>query len=383
MMKVQDAAKFFRSVLAATALAAGMAVSTQAGPYSATIGKFDFTYLIQGDDFRIKPLQVFDDGERTYFQFRSDAPIPAILDATGQKVFTPYKEGPYIVVNGRPRDFVLALGLSRATAVHADVASGAQPRPDVGRAPAGPAMISTRYTQPARYDAGDATASSYAAPVRGDVVEWQEQGRTQDQPVLFAKGSATLSKAARDGIESLARRIDADTKIVVIGRDDPSQKDGLAEQRALALRNALTGAGVPRDSIRLQIGVEFGDPIKSGKSYLYASSLRWTQSRALRDVAQERPAGQVAAAARAVSPAQRFDIRAADYELAVSLQRWASNTGYELVWDAEPVKVDGASMVEANDMVDAVKKVVGELRRMGYPVKAQAYSDRVIRITKG
>jgi hypothetical protein len=42
------------------------------------MGGYDFSYQAIGDQ-RVKPVQVFDDGRNTYFQFRSGEPIPAIF----------------------------------------------------------------------------------------------------------------------------------------------------------------------------------------------------------------------------------------------------------------------------------------------------------------
>jgi LysM repeat protein len=62
------------------------------------------------------------------------------------------------------------------------------------------------------------------------------------------------------------------------------------------------------------------------------------------------------------------------------MQRWAKASGYELVWDAMEVKLTGTSTVQAGDFLAAVKRVVGDLQKLNYPVSPQLYSDRVVRI---
>jgi outer membrane protein OmpA-like peptidoglycan-associated protein len=372
-----------RNVAVATAFLAFAATATPAGlQTSASIGRYDFAYLPQGDA-RVKPLQVFDDGEKTYFQFRTDGPVPAIFAGYGREMLLPYRDGPYVVVAARPREFTLALGLAQATVVHADVAAGAQPR--IGD-PRGDSVLShPGLLQPARYDAGNAMQSSYATPLRGDVIAWQDTGRSVEQPVLFAEGSAALSKSVRSALPRLAARIGPDTQVTVIGRDDASLKEDLAQKRASELRKALIAEGVPSANIRTQVGVEVGDPVSSGGKMLWASTIRWnapapreqTAERYLPQPTSESQRGQVAVA---VPTTPKFELKADDGTIGAAMQRWAKASGYELVWDAMEVKLTGTSTVQAGDFLAAVKRVVGDLQKLNYPVSPQLYSDRVVRI---
>ena len=77
-----------------------------------------------------------------------------------------------------------------------------------------------------------------------------------------------------------------------------------------------------------------------------------------------------------------FDITLADRDIAVSLRRWARASGYDIVWDVGWLApVNGALRVDAPSFLDAVKQVVAGLRAQGYPVRAQAYADRIVRFT--
>ena len=42
------------------------------------VGHYDFSYQAAGDN-RVRPVQVFDDGKSTFFQFRAGEPVPAIF----------------------------------------------------------------------------------------------------------------------------------------------------------------------------------------------------------------------------------------------------------------------------------------------------------------
>lgn len=74
-------------------------------------GAYDFAYQSVGDA-RVKPVQVFDDGRTTYFQFRAGEAVPAIFAETqaGPVLLMPSAEGPYIKVPSTPRHFTLKMG---------------------------------------------------------------------------------------------------------------------------------------------------------------------------------------------------------------------------------------------------------------------------------
>lgn len=412
--RIQNTSAHLRTIAIAVMLSAVGSTATTLDSSTSAVGRYDFAYVTQGNA-RVKPLQVFDDGDRTYFQFRSDAPIPAIFAGNGHEMLLPYREGPYVVVNARPREFTLALGLARGLVAHAAVISGAQPRAAVSSWSSPEAGGAASLMQPARYDAGNATLSSYATPVRGDVIEWREQGRPVEQPIAFRLGSAELLKPVRDALPTVAGRIGSDSRVTVIGREDASGKEGLAESRARALRDALIAAGVPARNIVMQIGVETGEPVRQGRTTLVASTVRWTPSRAPREItspgegsyataaaptplssnAQEllrqRAAAGDAVARRtlaswrpdAAPQAQQgpFSVSRSDGDIGTSLQRWGKSAGYEVVWEATKAPVTGDALLYAPDFLGAVKQVVASLQQAGYPLKAQVYTDRVVRIS--
>ena len=412
---MKAAAPIARIALAAMVMAtAGNAPSLAAT--STTFGGFNFGYLVSGVGRIQPPIQIFDDGVgKTYFQFRVGQTVPAIFSATGE-LLVPTAEGPYHWVSSLARDFTLVLGEARLRVRHSSVPAGVVdpllPLPGA----AGAAEVAARNTR-------DLTQSSFAAPVRGDVIEWRKEGRPVEQPVLFVKGSRDMAKDVRAAIARLGVKIGETTKVVVVGREDQSMKEGLAEGRAKALRDALVDAGVPRENIATQIGAEIGAPTGKGKSQLVASTIRWTpvtvvaapepqrrpaQAHAPASVqlppplpalalpaalAQATPAASAPVAeagkgASVVSPAlpapvshlQSYDIRARDGSAADAIGRWASAAGYELVWEAPRPAID--MHVEAANFLDAVKHAMANLKRAGYPVKAIAYSDRVVQVIK-
>lgn len=73
---------------------------------------FDFAYQVQGEP-RIAPLQVFDKGDKTYFQLRQGMSVlPAFFAVTtaGQILIQPEKEGQYLVIPRVEKQWALRLG---------------------------------------------------------------------------------------------------------------------------------------------------------------------------------------------------------------------------------------------------------------------------------
>lgn len=81
---------------------------------SANPDKYNFHYTISGDAFDIEPLQVFDDGEFTYFKFKDiNAELPAIfkINADQTEALINYRiSGGYLVVEQVTSRYTLRRG---------------------------------------------------------------------------------------------------------------------------------------------------------------------------------------------------------------------------------------------------------------------------------
>jgi len=96
------------------ALASGVALAQRAGQAThgaAARSQYDFTYRVEGDR-RVAPVQVFDDGQRTYMQFRVGQLPPAIFTGAPHeaRLAAVAWQGGYAVVSGTARDFTLRIG---------------------------------------------------------------------------------------------------------------------------------------------------------------------------------------------------------------------------------------------------------------------------------
>lgn len=338
-------AVFVRTFCAALLMAiGGNALSL---PGKRFVGRFDFGYAIRGDR-PARPAQVFDDGGgKVYFEARPNQPMPAVFAGHELALLVLQPEGQYFSARTSATEFTLVLGGARATVRRGGTALGEE---TVTPQEPGPRMLASAGP-------GLTGGVDYEPPT-----DRTSRRVRHEQPVVFAPGSATLRPEVLEALSVLVLRIGPDTAISAIGRNDAGAHDALATQRAQSLRNALLARGVAPADVRM-----VDDDGDDHEPHPHASSLRWTST--------EQTRGPTAVAA-----APSFEITPSDRDIAVSLRRWARDSGYELAWDVDWVApVNGAMRVEASSFTDAVQQVVAGLRAQGYPVQARVDADRVVR----
>lgn len=129
---------------------------------------------------------------------------------------------------------VLAVGLALGIGIHKSRGSA----PSAGAA---------TVTAPA------ATAAAAAAPVGDDASVVVENGVVK---FYFASGKADLAAGALDALGEAIAAAKAGKKLVLSGfhdtTGDPAFNAELAKQRAIAVRNALVGAGVAEGALELK-----------------------------------------------------------------------------------------------------------------------------------
>lgn len=402
---------------------------------STALGRYSFDYALMGDG-RSRPIQVFDNGEKTYLQFPKGVDIPAFFSVDGSHHFVPGQEGPYITIDGVPRDFVAQMGLSRTRITHANLATTAvQTSPSAKavlppvQAPAraagvqlasiAPVAIGSRLSESARVP-NSWMDNSYAQPRRGDEVVWTggASAKQHERAVHFVHGKAKLTREGTRALSELARAIDGAVAITVVGRDDDSDKEGLGEARARVLTEALVRGGVQRELIREKTAASNDAAVvRKGKDTLVASVVRWVdavpvQARAaeptgrqvpaaqldlarqlaeglispsdalerIRKLVPRDPAQQSAAPQVAEKPAAgKWEIRQGDGTLEGMLQRWGNASGWKVLSKGAPeVRINGAAEFESPEFIKAAEYAVAQAKQAGYRIKATAYSNKVL-----
>lgn len=395
---------------------------------SARVGSYDFSYFLSGDA-RAKPVQVFDDGRNTYFQFRAGEAVPAIFSAPNgvPQLLVPTQEGPYVRVPEMHGRFLLQVGRAQANVVHA----GAEQRPDAppvavvgangltvpyagGAVPGGGRLVASLEPVPMDLSAPQALdRNSYATPTKGDQVYWSERSSRAEHSIGFARSAWLLSRDAQRAVLRVAQDAAPSARFTVVGRDDDSYKEGLERARAEAIRNALVKAGIDSGRISVQTGV-----MKAGqKGPMWESTL-------IVETPQAAPVMQMAPAPRAptsVNPAlasnveslvragvldraqaeallaryrpaaepvtkvapvvRSFAMRKSDESIDKMLQRWAQDAGWKVLWQGAPaIRITGDADIDRPDFIQAADLVVKQVNAAGYRLKATAYSNNVLQI---
>lgn len=406
---------------------------------SARVGGYDFGYFVSGDA-RAKPVNVFDDGRNTYFQFRAGEAVPAIFAARGgsPQLVVPTQEGPYVRVPEVHGRFVLQVGRAQVNVIHA----GGE-RPDAPQITAvAPSGMTTPFTgqgsvqaggrlvaslTPVPMAMGDEQAldrNSYATPVKGDKVYWQERTEQIEHSIGFVRGGYVLSRDAQRALSGIAQRAAPSARFTVIGRDDDSYKEGLERARADALREALVKAGIPGDRITVRTGVaqaahkgKLWDSTLIVETQQRAPAMRVTptapsvgqgpganpavasnlealvrsgvldSSQAAALLARYQPAARLPAlpAPPALeAPEGGWTISAADKTVSGAVRRWAQALRYQLVWDA-PAQMDapiaGEARLDGQNISEALDHLVRGLNEKGYALEVTIYANRVIRFS--
>lgn len=424
--------------LAIAALISLVALAPVHGSSPDRVGAFDFSYQSSGDS-RVRPAQVFDNGKSTYFQFRAGEEVPAIMDVSkgGAVLLVPEFEGPYVRVPGVGSAFVLKLGLGVGKVTYVGDGRAAAPAADPT------AAVNSQREQAAaqrlmaastRIQGGadqnmieapprpiDLTVDSYATPLRGDRVQWTTTpAASPELEVPFVKGNSALGPAATKIVRAFGVASKEAQKIIVKGIDDSSYKEGLAEQRAKAITDILVGAGIPKERVSVELSaiprsgavaqgvvgatlVSYSSKpidthlVKAGQAplpvadksveavvrQLKEGQITPAQAAAALDMARQNTGGSdLSKEAPAVLTAE-WAIKLSDQTFANMIKRWGDGSGWRVVVKGAPeIRITGDDVIRRPDFLQAADFAVSQAKKAGFPVKAVAYSNNVLLLTK-
>lgn len=346
-------------------------------------GRYDFEYSIVADP-RVRPIQVFDDGTSTFFQFGKTDTLPAVfrVSSKGPELMTLQFEGPYLKASGVAAEYLIRLGSANGSVVYTKpgrfqpVAAPANPPPSQWTPAARAAMPLSRAME--EQGAIALEANSYATPVKGDRMAWTTgAAKTDEISITFPAGSSKLTSDQLRKIKALAVRVQGQYSVRITARDDDELKEGVEQARGAVIRAALLQQGLKGEAIR----VEYGHGVKEGRMWASQVSVISHELQARQRDAVE-PAQQTVAAVSTEMPPDGFRLSQADSTLSGAVKRWASATNYQVVWDAphDPV-IEGAATLSASSMKDALQVVVADMRSKGYEVGVTIYANRVIAVT--
>lgn len=351
------------------------------------VGRYDFAYQVHAHN-RVRPVQVFDDGQNTYFQFGAGDAVPAIFRVTddGPEMTAQSFEGPYLRVEGIASEFILRLGTASGRVLYTSQGRSnpqhalpmTQPAPQLPEAQGWSRLVAS--TQPVAMTPSESRpkaleTNSYATPTKGDVTKWSSvRVESEEHEVPFAKGAAQLSKTQAAKFERLIAGLSGDYTVVVTGRDDESLKENLAEDRAQHLAQVLVSKGVPKARIEIKIGPQMRGTIG------WANHVRIVRAIQTEVAIPTRQQPQVFAE----SPPDGFTFLPSDQTIAGAIRRWAKSTSYQIVWEL-PREVDPPILrpgrLRAENIKEAMEALEQGMKTKGYSIAVTIYKNRVIRIS--
>ena len=398
------------------------------GSDSKRVGAYDFGYLTSGHQ-KAAPVQVFDNGRATYFQFRAGEAIPAIFAKVAgvTTLLVPEHEGPYIKVPSVHGEFTLQLGRSQAMVVHGDGVrldapaistvspSGLKAPYMGGQVAPGTRLVASLASQaPVIVDDAE-DRNSYATPVKGDRVQWGTgEASTQSHAVWFGKGRSILGPQGKALLVKLAKTSPPGTTFTLVGRDDDSLKEGIEQARAEAMRKQMILGGAPASAIVMKNAV--AGKVENGlwesnvlvdtpapRRAAYTASAEAAQGRGavssnleslVRQGVLSLAQANALLASKGISAPQSvngpavdvppggYNMLASDRTVHGTVSRWANALGYTVVWEVPPeldAQVSGDAAIKASSMKEALERLLSGLRKAGYHIDATVYSNRVIR----
>jgi hypothetical protein len=262
----------------------------------------------------------------------------------------------------------------------------------------GIAFAGSAFSRDHPADPSDITQSSYATPIRGDVIEWNALRPGETQAVEFEEGSAVLRASARAALAAALAHQASGVRAEVTGRPDLEGKSALGQARGLAIKRALLANGLAGDHIMM---AEAPAGVIPDSSRQTSSTIRWIPPGARAAPARpmilpaSAPPSELAAAASSsdapvaspgASATQSWEVRTQDITLARTLERWASTAGYRLRWDADRNFLIAASDRYEGSFESALQAVLASagIRQSDYPLEACVYANRppLVRITR-
>lgn len=345
-----------------------------AGWFSPSVEKsqidgFDFNYQIS-DAESIGLIQVFDDGDRTYFQFKNPERLkktPTVfVTRNGRRELAKLEaKSPYLIVSGVGEKFYVQYEKQASMIEHIgprEETEKVAPKPMDGKKSARMQTAqAARAAEPTPIDKAEKTPEkTIGRLVHGTIVN-----------IPFFENSVTLSKKTQDDLATRAQKIDGAMQIVVRGRPSASGDATTANTRALAIKEFLVGNGI--DPGRIEVMAD--DKSKPGKTEgFYLSEL----------VLIEKESSNLGGRAVPVAGTTErvWNINLSDQTIKGVVDRWAKVAGWQPPsWE---LPVDYPVIMEAKfngAFEDAMTQLASSLETSDSPIQVLFYADnRAVRI---
>lgn len=327
---------------------------------------YDFAYVVQGDP-EVTPIQVFDDGAKTYFQLKgSFVPVFVARDGKEEQLLDAQRAGQLLAVPALASAFNVRYGNLVATVRYIGA-------PRAGRLPEATPLqaAGTSWGADTAPVVAPPTAYGPVQPIKGpsEAVNFQDR----ETLVPFARGKTVLTKEAARLIQLGLMGPGTVERVVILGRDDAAYVEGTARVRGHAIRDRVIAAGVSGDKVVVkEMAARDGDSQSVHSDMVVTWSVRSQQvARApTSSEAAARKPGESAPRAHGAPAApllKVWSVRKTDETVERMLTRWAAEAGWKVVWRGAPtIAITGDLSFEGADFLQAVEHVITQSQAGGY-----------------
>lgn len=371
--------KIKRLMLAVTfAFATSLTLPTLASTAESLSG-FDFNYSVDLNK-TIGLTQVFDDGDRTYFQFTQAENLPTLYtvqNGKNQKV-TYEVRPPYIIANGVANKYALSANNGKTTIYVSyngkrDVTNEVKLLPTTAVEAKATKLVSENEVVKAQK-----VKKSTKKAVKQAEVDDDESQPTKAKEMItgsllnvpFFENSISLSKKAKDDLTNSSSKITSAERIVVRGRPSVDGDDSVANTRALVIKKFLVGLGLDEDDIEVSIE----ETAKNGKNqgFYLSEIILLAESNSLSASKKSKKS--------TVAKLPVLDIKSGDL-ISAQLSTWAKRYNYSLQWDAPEYRATAPITLNSpfNETLDSV---ITAMKNNGVVLDVTTYENNVVRVVE-
>jgi len=346
---------------------------------------FDFNYTAETDP-RFPLVQVFDDGDRTYFQFAEMDKYPqVVMDQDGKRSVVPLEaKTPYLIVKGVGNKFILSLPPGKDSIIVSYNGKRVL-------AQSTPAVVEPEKTRPIQKVEGGAIKQSEKRKPTVNYSESQDDdidtGAAEPTyvegikiNVPFFENSVTVSKKAREDLQLKIGQLKSTHHAIVRGRPSATGDITTARTRAFAIKGLLLEAGMDET----QIDVKFDDQAKTGKNEgFYLSEILLVEGGAIKNSKKMKSNNTAWATQLKEAPVTKTWKLNEGKTIGKEISAWATDAGWKVVWNLNKDWQVPSSTVFNGDFKSAAGDVIKTLAADGVLIRAQFFDGNKTMVVTG
>ena len=369
-----------RTLLLAVAFALSTSHAAFAGQ-SNNLSGFDFNYSVDLNK-TIGLTQVFDDGDRTYFQFTQAENLPTlytVVNGKNQKLNYEVRP-PYIIANGVANKYALSTNGGKTmisvsyNGERAEIKEVTKPLAIENTVkPSKSTAVIEEIKEPKIKIAAKniATKTEVSTENRDTGKKAKELITASILNIPFFENSISLSKKAKEDLTKSANSISDADHVVVRGRPSVDGDDSIANTRALVIKNMLVDLGV--DENEIEIRAETSPKLGKNQGFFLSEVILLPTSKTDLDSPSTNKAKKVS-----LKKLPTLDIKTGDL-ISAQIATWAKSYNYSLQWEAEEFRATAPLTLNLpfNETLDSV---INAMKINGVFLDVSTFENNVVRI---